>query len=132
MLEVKNIYKSFGELEVLKDVSMSFSTNNISTIIGPSGTGKSTLLNVISGMDSYEDGEMYINGKETSHYTEQDYENYRRKYILKRIERWKTLGVSDIENCKGKNDIIIRKLVEWNMVDFLVWASFLYSFKHNK
>ena len=50
-------------------------------ITGESGSGKSTLLNVISGIDSYEDGEMYIDSKETSHFTEQDYENYRRKYI---------------------------------------------------
>lgn len=50
-------------------------------ITGESGSGKSTLLNVISGLDSYEEGEMYINGEETSHYTEVDYENYRRKYI---------------------------------------------------
>lgn len=50
-------------------------------ITGESGSGKSTLLNVISGLDSYEEGEMYINGEETSHYTEEDYEVYRRKYI---------------------------------------------------
>lgn len=50
-------------------------------ITGESGSGKSTLLNVISGLDSYEEGEMYINGEETSHYTESDYELYRRKYI---------------------------------------------------
>ncbi|MBR5976272.1 MAG: ABC transporter ATP-binding protein, partial [Clostridia bacterium] len=46
-----------------------------------SGSGKSTLLNVISGLDTYEEGEMYINGEETSHYTEKDFEDYRRKYI---------------------------------------------------
>lgn len=50
-------------------------------ITGESGSGKSTLLNVISGLDSYEEGEMYILGEETSHYTEEDYEKYRRKYI---------------------------------------------------
>ena len=50
-------------------------------ITGESGSGKSTLLNVISGLDSYEEGEMYINGEETSHYSELDYEIYRKKYI---------------------------------------------------
>ena len=50
-------------------------------ITGESGRGKSTLLNVISGLDTYEEGEMYINGKETSHYTEADFEAYRKKYI---------------------------------------------------
>ncbi len=43
--------------------------------------GKSTLLNVLSGLDTYEEGEMYINGEETNGYTETDFENYRKKYI---------------------------------------------------
>ena len=55
--------------------------NEFLVITGESGSGKSTLLNVISGIDSYEEGEMYINGKETSHYTEKDFEEYRKKYI---------------------------------------------------
>ena len=50
-------------------------------ITGESGSGKSTLLNVLSGLDSYEEGEMYINGEETSHYSEKDFEDYRRKYV---------------------------------------------------
>ena len=43
-------------------------------IIGKPNAGKSTLLNVLSGLDSYEEGEMYINGEETSHYSEEDFE----------------------------------------------------------
>ncbi len=71
-----------------KNVSTGFNKVNLSldqgefvVITGESGSGKSTLLNVISGLDSYEEGELYINGEETSHYTEKDYEDYRRKYI---------------------------------------------------
>ncbi len=62
-------------------VSLDLDAGEFVVITGESGSGKSTLLNVISGLDSYEEGEMYINGEETSHYTYQDYENYRRKYI---------------------------------------------------
>ena len=50
-------------------------------ITGESGSGKSTLLNVLSGLDTYEEGEMYINGEETSHYSETDFENYRKQYV---------------------------------------------------
>lgn len=71
----KNISSGFNKLNL--DLSM----GEFVVITGESGSGKSTLLNVISGLDSYEEGEMYINGAETSHYTEVDYENYRRKYI---------------------------------------------------
>lgn len=62
-------------------INLELNMGEFVVITGESGSGKSTLLNVISGLDSYEEGEMYINGEETSHYTEQDYELYRRKYI---------------------------------------------------
>ncbi|MDO5449171.1 MAG: ATP-binding cassette domain-containing protein, partial [Clostridia bacterium] len=62
-------------------VSLEFDVGEFVAITGESGSGKSTLLNVISGLDTYEEGEMYINGEETSHYTEKDFEDYRRKYI---------------------------------------------------
>ncbi|MFR1739057.1 MAG: ATP-binding cassette domain-containing protein, partial [Clostridia bacterium] len=62
-------------------VNLELNIGEFVVITGESGSGKSTLLNVISGIDSYEEGEMYINGKETSHYTEKDFEEYRKKYI---------------------------------------------------
>ena len=64
----------------LKDKEINFEPN-LNIIYGKNEAGKSTLLNVISGLDTYEEGEMYIDGKETSHYTEKDFEDYRRKYI---------------------------------------------------
>lgn len=85
MIRLNNVSKFYQNK---KNISSGFNKINLElemgefvVITGESGSGKSTLLNVISGLDSYEEGEMYINGEETSHYTEQDYENYRRKYI---------------------------------------------------
>ena len=71
----KNVSTGFNK------VNLTFDQGEFVVITGESGSGKSTLLNVISGLDSYEEGELYINGEETSHYTEKDYEDYRRKYI---------------------------------------------------
>ena len=71
----KNVSSGFNK------VNLSLDQGEFVVITGESGSGKSTLLNVISGLDSYEEGELYINGEETSHYTEKDYEDYRRKYI---------------------------------------------------
>jgi len=62
-------------------VNLGLKLGEFVVITGESGSGKTTLLNVISGLDSYEEGEMYINGKETSHYTEKEFERYRKKYI---------------------------------------------------
>lgn len=44
MIEVKNLYKNFGELEVLKDITRTFSDGEVVCIIGPSGSGKSTFF----------------------------------------------------------------------------------------
>lgn len=62
-------------------VNLDLDAGEFVVITGESGSGKSTLLNVISGLDTYEEGEMYIEGMETSHYTAEDFEAYRQKYI---------------------------------------------------
>lgn len=85
MLELKNVSKFYYNKGVIASgfskVNVKLNMGEFVAITGESGSGKSTLLNVISGLDSYEEGEMYIYGKETSHYTEKDFENFRRKYI---------------------------------------------------
>lgn len=85
MIELKNVSKFYYNKGVIASgftkINLKFDIGEFVAITGESGSGKSTLLNVISGLDSYEEGEMYINGEETSHYSEQDFEDYRRKYI---------------------------------------------------
>ena len=85
MLKLENVSKYYYNNGIIavgfSKVNLELKLGEFVVITGESGSGKSTLLNVISGLDSYEDGEMFINGKETSHYTEKDFEDYRRKYI---------------------------------------------------
>ena len=85
LISLKNVSKFYYSKGVIASgftkVNLDLYDGEFVAITGESGSGKSTLLNVISGLDSYEEGEMYINGKETSHYTEKDFEDYRRKYI---------------------------------------------------
>lgn len=85
LIKLKNVSKFYYNKSNISTgfsrISLDIDMGEFVVITGESGSGKSTLLNVISGLDSYEEGEMYINGEETSHYTEVDYENYRRKYI---------------------------------------------------
>jgi len=85
MLKLKNVSKYYAKDGVITSgftkINLELHLGEFVVITGESGSGKSTLLNVLSGLDSYEDGEMYINGEETSHYTEDDYLAYRRKYV---------------------------------------------------
>lgn len=66
MLQLKNIVKTYvtGDLEqkALKGVSISFRENEFVSILGQSGSGKTTMLNIIGGLDRYTSGDLIING----------------------------------------------------------------------
>lgn len=61
MIELKNIYKNYGSLEVLKDVSLQVAQGEVVVVIGPSGSGKSTLLRTINGLETVQKGEVFVN-----------------------------------------------------------------------
>jgi polar amino acid transport system ATP-binding protein len=63
MISVKEISKSFGEHRVLDRVSLEVAKGEVVCIIGPSGSGKSTLLRCINGLESYDEGEVAIDGE---------------------------------------------------------------------
>ena len=85
MIKLKDVSKYYYQKGIITSgitkINAEFNIGEFVVITGESGSGKSTLLNVISGLDTYEEGELYINGKETSHYGEEEFENYRKKYI---------------------------------------------------
>ena len=62
MLEIKNIYKSFGNLQVLKDISLSIGKGEIVAIVGPSGAGKTTLLQRAGTLAKPDSGSVLFNG----------------------------------------------------------------------
>ena len=64
LLEVKNIKKSFDDLEVLKDISMSVAESEVISILGPSGSGKSTFLRCMTMLEKIDGGSMAYCGKE--------------------------------------------------------------------
>ena len=60
---LKNIYKNFGNVKALKNVSMTTDSGKINCILGDNGAGKSTLVNIISGVFPADKGEYRINNK---------------------------------------------------------------------
>ena len=67
MLELKNVYTSYGNVKVLKDVTLDVQEGNTVTIIGANGAGKSTLLKTISGLVSVTEGHILFRGKDITH-----------------------------------------------------------------
>ncbi len=63
ILEIRNAKKSFGELEVLKDISVEVEKGQILSVIGPSGSGKSTLLRCATLLETLDDGDLIYDGK---------------------------------------------------------------------
>ena len=102
MLELKDVSKFYYNKGMITSgftkVNLELKIGEFVAITGESGSGKSTLLNVISGLDSYEEGEMYINGNETSHYTEKNFEDYRRKYIANIFQSFNLVNNTKIIN----------------------------------
>jgi polar amino acid transport system ATP-binding protein len=62
MIELRDVHKSFGQHEVLKGITASVAKSEVVCIIGPSGSGKSTILRCINGLESYESGDVLVEG----------------------------------------------------------------------
>lgn len=85
MLSLKNITKDYivgdSKVEALKGVSIEFRENEFVSILGQSGCGKTTLLNIIGGLDRYTDGDLRIGGKSTKDFKDSDWDSYRNHSI---------------------------------------------------
>ncbi|MFR0881591.1 MAG: ATP-binding cassette domain-containing protein [Oscillospiraceae bacterium] len=85
MLELKNIKKVYkvGDVETkaLDDVSVSFRDKEFVAILGTSGSGKTTSLNIIGGLDRYDSGDLIINGKSTKNFKDREWDAYRNNSI---------------------------------------------------
>lgn len=68
IIKIENLVKRFGKLEVLKGVNMEVRRQETIVIIGPSGGGKSTLLRCINKLEHYQDGKIYLDGKDIDEY----------------------------------------------------------------
>lgn len=81
MLEIRNIVKDYvtssETVHALKGVSIAFRESELVSILGQSGCGKTTLLNIIGGLDQYTSGDLIINGQSTKKYKSADWDTYR-------------------------------------------------------
>ena len=85
IIELKNVSREFGEkdnkIKVVNDVSFSIDEGDFVVILGHSGAGKSTVLNMIAGMDTPTQGSIIVEGKDISKYKDKELTDYRAKKI---------------------------------------------------
>lgn len=72
ILDIKNLCKSYGSLEILKDINIAIEPGDFLVLVGPSGCGKSTLLNCIAGLEPITGGSLHIDGRDMTHVSPKD------------------------------------------------------------
>ena len=126
MLQLKNIVKNYDAggsvVHALKGVSLAFRESEFVAILGQSGCGKTTLLNIIGGLDRYTSGDLVINGRSTKDFSDRDWDTYRNhsigfvfqsynliphQTVLQNVELALTLsGVSPVERKKRATEVL--------------------------
>ena len=81
MIELHNIHKNFGTLEVLKGIDLTINKGEVVSIVGPSGAGKTTLLQIIGTLDRPDSGQVLFDGVDISAYKEKQLSAFRNCHI---------------------------------------------------
>ena len=81
MIQLKNITKSFGALQVLRGIDLSVEEGQVVSIVGPSGAGKTTLLQIMGTLDKADGGQVIINGQDISALNQKRLSQFRNKHL---------------------------------------------------
>ena len=81
MIRLEGITKSFGSLQVLRGIDLEIKKGEVVSIVGPSGAGKTTVLNILGGMDQATSGEVLVDGRNIARYNSRQLTGYRRNDI---------------------------------------------------
>jgi lipoprotein-releasing system ATP-binding protein len=81
MIQLHNIHKSFGTLEVLKGIDLTINRGEVVSIVGPSGAGKTTLLQILGTLDRPDSGHVLFDGIDISEYKEKQLSAFRNRHI---------------------------------------------------
>ena len=81
MIQVENVHKSFGKLEVLKGIDLNIKKGEIVSIVGASGAGKTTLLHIIGTLEKFNKGKLTINNEDVNSLSDKRISSFRNKNI---------------------------------------------------
>ena len=79
IIQTKNLSKSYGKTQVLKNIDLTMEQGEFTAIMGPSGSGKTTLMNTLSTIDSFNGGDVWIEGKSLLYLKKKDFREFRQK-----------------------------------------------------
>ncbi len=109
-IELQNLtkyyYSETAVTQALRKINLQFHMGEFVAITGESGSGKSTLLKVISGMETFDDGELFVDGEPTFQFDEDDWEEYRRRKIGFVFQDYSLIG-----HYSAKENIVMALLV---------------------
>jgi phospholipid/cholesterol/gamma-HCH transport system ATP-binding protein len=120
MIEIKNLYKSFGNKEVLKGINLNIEKGQTTVIIGRSGCGKSVLIKHIVGLLQPDDGYVKVEGKIVGDLSEKELYVLRKKFgflfqgaaLFDSMTVEENVGLPLVESSENKNSSQIQKIVE--------------------
>ena len=81
MIDIKNITKSFGSLQVLKGIDLHINRGEVVSIVGPSGAGKTTLLQIIGTLDRPDSGSVFVDDIDVTNLSQKRLSDFRNKHI---------------------------------------------------
>ncbi|MBM6838469.1 ATP-binding cassette domain-containing protein, partial [Clostridium saudiense] len=119
MIKINSIEKKFGDVKVLKDITLNINEGEIYGLIGHSGAGKSTLLRCINGLESYDNGSVIVMGKEVRDLKEKEKREFRKNLgmifqgfnLLKRKNVFENISLP-LEIWGYKKDFINKRVYE--------------------
>ncbi|MBE6649137.1 MAG: ABC transporter ATP-binding protein/permease [Ruminococcaceae bacterium] len=129
MIRAEGVTKKYetksGDVVGVDQINIEIKKNGLYMILGKSGCGKTTLLNVLSGLDSYDEGHIYVNDKDMACFSEDELDRYRNiniGFIFQEFNLLPELTVYDnlrlvleIQNCEGEKEINVKTVIEENL-----------------
>ena len=124
-LKIENLSKNFGRTEVLKKINLEINDGNFLVLLGPSGCGKSTLLNIVAGLESIDEGTVFIDDYNVSKVEPKDrniamvFQSYA-LYPSMNVKENITFGLKQSKTPKNKIEEQLKKVSTFLQVDELL------------
>jgi len=120
MIQLKNVYKSFGQNHVLRGLNLEVKCGESMVVIGGSGTGKSVLIKCVIGLLHHDRGEIFVDGQEISHLSEEEWNQLRKKFgmlfqrdaLFDSMSVWENVGFALRRHTKLSDEEIKATAIE--------------------